>query len=55
MNIGVDIDDTITDIKKEFYNSGFNYLKELGKPLPKTNKIIEDLKEILESKEKRHS
>ena len=44
MNIGVDIDDTITDIKKEFYNSGFNYLKELGKPLPKTNKIIEDVK-----------
>lgn len=44
MNIGIDIDDTLTDIKNDFIQSGFNYLMELGKELPKTNIIVQDLK-----------
>lgn len=42
MNIGIDIDDTLTDIKNDFIQSGFNYLMELGKELPKTNIIVQD-------------
>ena len=35
MRIGIDIDDTLTDVKDELYEACKKYAKSLGKKLPK--------------------
>ena len=41
MNIGIDIDDTLTDVKNELIKAGENYARSLGKDI-KADKNFED-------------
>ncbi len=42
MIIGIDIDDTLTDIRDELNKSALNYAKKLGKNVSNNNKYIEN-------------
>lgn len=42
MTIGIDIDNTLTDIKDDLNLAAYNYAKELGKNIDKINNLDED-------------
>lgn len=44
MNIGIDIDNTLTDVQNELNIAAYNYAKKLGKNIKYDNNLIEDIK-----------
>lgn len=43
MRIGIDIDDTLTDIKEQLTNAAFEYAKTLNKKVENKNTEINDI------------
>lgn len=43
MRIGIDIDDTLTDIKEQLTNAAFDYAKTLNKKVENENTEINDI------------
>ena len=44
MNIGIDIDNTITEVQKELNNAAYEYAISLGKNIKNVDNSIEDIK-----------
>ena len=44
MNIGIDIDNTITEVQKELNNAAYEYAISLGKNIKNADNSIEDIK-----------
>lgn len=43
VKIGIDIDNTLTDIQKEMNIAAYNYAKQLGKEISKTENLLEEI------------
>ena len=43
MKIGIDIDNTLTEVQKELNIAAFNYAKKLGKDIDKSEDLLEDI------------
>lgn len=43
MKIGIDIDNTLTEVQKELNIAAFNYAKKLGKDLDESEDLLEDI------------
>lgn len=43
MIIGIDIDNTLTDVKKDINDAAFNYARQLGKDVSAINNLDEDI------------